>query len=248
VIKSMDDGTKRRRLNPVHSFLPDDLLLPIVSHLDVKTLIEKKQVCRNWRHACTEAIDAKQTPATKKVFSTKEQLRQAVEKYCGYNKATDSYSQCTPHDAEEIAQTYGYPINKWDVSIVKNFAYLFHHACTFNEDISSWNVSSATSMKGMFFMASAFNQDLSLWNVSNVTDMQAMFGFAESFDNGSISSWDVSNVTDMGMMFYYASSFNQNLSLWNVTNVCCMRNMFANAASFDQDMDSWGTWDVSKLS
>jgi hypothetical protein len=66
------------------TILPEDLLLPILSHFDVKTLIEKKQVCRSWRHSCTEAIDAKRTQA----FSTSEELRQAVRKYCGYNTAT----------------------------------------------------------------------------------------------------------------------------------------------------------------
>jgi surface protein len=137
-----------RRLDPTPSLLPDDLRLPIVSHFDVKTLIEKKQVCRSWRHTCTNAMDDKQTMA----FSTNRELRDVVNKYCGYNQATNSYSQSNPHDAEEIAQTYGYPINKWDVSTLQNFAFIFLNADTFNEDISSWNVSNATRMSGMFFL------------------------------------------------------------------------------------------------
>jgi hypothetical protein len=101
------------------SLLPDELWLSVLSHLDVKTLIEKKRVCRSWRDTCTDAIDAKQT----KAFSTNQELRQAVQKYCGYNEATHSFSEhCYPQDIEEIAQTYGYPIKKWDVSSVRDFS------------------------------------------------------------------------------------------------------------------------------
>jgi surface protein len=272
----MDNAKKQRQGNPVNiewqsDLLPDDLLLPLLSHLDVKTLIAKKQVCRSLRHACTEAIDAKQTPTTRKAFSTNQELCQAVEKYCGYSQATRSYSQCNPQDAEEIAQTYGYPINKWNVSNLQKFDYIFFNLHTFNENISLWNVSHATTMTGMFCRARAFNQDLSswnvqnvqsmfgmfdgastfnqnlsIWNVSNVTKMTCMFHMARAF-NQDLSSWDVSNVTRMDYMFFNASSFNQNLSLWNVSNVGSMFGMFGEAASFDQDIDSWDMWKSSKL-
>jgi surface protein len=196
VTMSMDEA-KRRRLNAVlvidwHS-LPEELFPSILSHLDVKTLIEKKRVCSTWRHTCTEAIDAQQIPTTRKVFSTSVELRQAVKKYCGY-------------DAEEILQTYGYPINKWDVSNLQNFSGIFRDANTFDEDISSWNVSNATYMGGMFRGAEVFNQDLSSWNVQNVTEMSEMFHGARAF-NGNICSWDVSNVTDMCRMFCFAEAF-----------------------------------------
>jgi surface protein len=275
------EATKRRRLNADviferHSFLlPEDLLFPIVSHWDVKTLMEKKQVCRIWRDACTKAVDAKPLTSTrtKKAFSTQQELRQAVKKYCGYHQVTNSYSQqCDPHDAEEFAQTYGYPINKWDVSNLINLEYIFLNVDTFNEDISSWTVSKATTMKQMFSRANAFNQDLSSWNVSNVTDMSMMFDGAHVFNNKSLSYWDVSNVTDMNAMFRQASAFNQdlscwnvqnvknmhgmfqwayafnqNLSRWNVSNVADMRDMFSDATEFDQDIESWELWDSSKL-
>jgi hypothetical protein len=46
------EGKKRQqRLDPMHSLLPYDLLLPILPHLDVKTLIMKKQVCPIWHLA-----------------------------------------------------------------------------------------------------------------------------------------------------------------------------------------------------
>jgi surface protein len=202
------DETPPRPLNAVLSLLPDDLLLPILSHLNIKTLIEKKEVCRSWRHTCTEAIDAKRT----KAFSTNEELCQTVRKYCGYSQATHSYTgQCSPQEAEEFAQTYGYPINQWDVCAVQDFQDVFFMVVTFNEDISSWNVSNATSMSSMFSGASTFNQDLSSWNVSSVTNMSCMFSGASSF-NQALSSWNVSNVTNMSYMFSGAISFNQDLS------------------------------------
>jgi surface protein len=267
----MDKG-KRRRLNAVYSLLPDDLLLPILSHLDVKTLIEKTQVCRSWRVHCTESIDAKQTSATRKAFSTSQELRQAVRQYCGYNQATRSCSSqlFTPKDAEEIAQTYGYPINKWDVSKLNDFDGIFGNVATFNEDISSWNVSNAYTMKQMFADATSFNQDLSSWDVSNVWNMYEVFLGASSF-NQNLSRWNVSNVRYMEMMFMNAASFDQDISNWNVSNVWSMVQMFCgaysfnqnlsrwdvsnalmtrmlrDATSFDQDIESWELWDASEV-
>jgi hypothetical protein len=107
------EGAKQRQLNNVilinlHS-LPKELLPSILSHLDVKTLIQKKKVCRScWGDTCKKAIAAKQTSTMRKAFLANPELCQAVKKYCGYNKATNSYSQCDPQDTEEFAQTYGY--------------------------------------------------------------------------------------------------------------------------------------------
>ena len=44
-----------------------------------------------------------------------------------------------------IEATYG-PIGDWEVSLVKNFDYLFHSKYTFNADISKWNVAAAKKM------------------------------------------------------------------------------------------------------
>jgi surface protein len=277
-INHMEEDAPRRLPNVVIMIiegqsrqLPDNLLLPILSHLDVKTLIEKKRVCSTWRHACTEAIDAKQTSTTQKAFSTNQELRQAVIKYCGFSEVTKSYVQCDPQAIEEIAQTYGYPINKWDVSNLQDFSNIFIAVDTLNEDMSSWNVSNVTTMFGMFGFARSFNQDLSCWNVSNMTNMEKMFCFANAFNqdlsswnvsnvtnmncmfydvtafNQNLSNWNVSKVTNMGAMFMSASSFNQNLSLWNVSSVNRMSRMFEGATSFDQDIDSWDIWDSTKL-
>jgi hypothetical protein len=110
--------SKRRRIvaDCVHvewSALPQDLFAVIVSHWDVATLVQKKRVCRDWKQLCTDTIDAKRTETTKKMLSAKSELKAAVKKYCGYNQDTESYSQlCSREDAEKIASTYGWPINK----------------------------------------------------------------------------------------------------------------------------------------
>jgi surface protein len=181
----------------------------------VETLIVKKRVCRTWRDTCTDAIDAKRTSTTRKAFSSNQELLEVVKKYCGYTEDTFSCSlQCDPQDAEEIATTYAWPSNKWDVSNLQIFGGIFSRMDTFNEDMSFWNVSRATTMSSMFQYATAFNHDLSSWNVSNVTDMEHMLCGATAL-NGKVSSWDVSQVTDMMAMFEDATVFNSDLRRWN---------------------------------
>merc|ERR1712176_466520 len=100
----------------------------------------------------------------KKVFQNHKELTVSVDKYCN-NKF---------EDVESFATTYGYPINNWDVSLIKDFSDVFYRQRSFNENISNWNVSNATDMRWMFDNAEEFNQDLSSWNVSKVTDMESM--------------------------------------------------------------------------
>jgi hypothetical protein len=105
------------------STLPQDLFVDIASYWDVVTLIDKKQVCRDWKQFCTNAINAKCTKTTQKAFTSNQELTSAVKKYSGFNQRSRQYSQvCSREDAEEIATTYGWPIHKWDVSNVQNFS------------------------------------------------------------------------------------------------------------------------------
>jgi surface protein len=242
IIIIMDQTKQQRPLDPVRPIewrsLPEELLPSIMSHLDVKTLIEKKRVCSTWRYACTEAIDNKQT----KAFSTNEELRQAVKKYCGCNKRYRSYTHCRPQDAEEFAQTYGYPINKWDVSNLQDFSYIFWNEDTFNEDISSWNVSNATTMRQMFFEARSFNQNLSRWNVQNVTNMHAMFEGADAF-NQNISDWKVSNVTNMIQMFRNATRLSTRKFRIGMYEMSLAYMIFDGADAFNQNVFPWDVFE-----
>ena len=223
---------KKKEMGDAFLSLPEEIKLAIFSHFDVKSLIEKKRVCQTWLEICTAAINAKQTLATKRAFENNEELCLEVRRYCGYEPdldrdrdpplvARNTYGCCEPDEAEEIAQTYGWPINRWDVSQVEDLSCVFDYVQNFNEDISLWVVSQATTMERMFAHAVAFDQELSSWDVSNVTDMSAMFLCADAF-NRNIRYWNVSKVTNMFMMFDGAETFNDN-----------------------QDVDTWENWNTA---
>eukprot|EP00978_Attheya_sp_CCMP212_P040367 scaffold219610_cov41-Attheya_sp.AAC.1 len=139
----------------IDDVLPEDVGRHILTFLDVPTLVQKKAVCRSWRTLFTDII--RQKAVTPKAFQTRKELRQAVQKYAKYNRV----------DAEEVAQTYGWPIDRWNVSNVEDFSYIFYFAESFNEYIGSWDVSRASSTANMFTAATNFNQDISSWNTSS---------------------------------------------------------------------------------
>jgi surface protein len=191
--------------------VPEEMVTHILTFLDVPTLVQKKPVCRLWQDLCTTAIDQK-APIPRMVFETNEELCDAVKYY------TIDKPWYKADNAEKFAATYGWPINKWDVSRVKDLTYVFAFNDQFNESIGSWNISNAIQTHAMFCDATRFNQDISSWDTSNVTNMSIMFSNARSF-NQDISSWGTSNVTNMKDMFSDALSFNQDLSSWDVSNV-----------------------------
>ena len=92
-----------------------DIVLHTLSFLDVTELVKKKQVCQKWQHLCTKAIDNKCT--NPKNFKTNQELRKAVKEYCTNE----------PDHIEEIAISYGYPINKWKVQDLKDFSRVFEY-------------------------------------------------------------------------------------------------------------------------
>ena len=49
---------------------------------------------------------------------------------------------------------------------MKNMAWMFDIARSFNQPLNNWNVSKVKEMYGMFHEASSFNQPLNNWNVS----------------------------------------------------------------------------------
>eukprot|EP00978_Attheya_sp_CCMP212_P046794 scaffold412006_cov51-Attheya_sp.AAC.1 len=94
--------------------LPEELACHIImSFLDVPTLVQKKVVCRNWERICTGVID-RMAPAPRTTFETREELKTAVKRYSKYDAS----------DADVFATTYGWPIDKWDVSRVQDFSRL----------------------------------------------------------------------------------------------------------------------------
>eukprot|EP00978_Attheya_sp_CCMP212_P021552 scaffold63060_cov27-Attheya_sp.AAC.1 len=220
--------------------VPDDVLLYILSFLNVPALVEKKAVCRSWQTHITNTIEQK--APIPKAFESRAELKTAVDKYTQYKLG----------DADEFATTHGWPIGRWDVSHIKDFRDVFRGKELFNEDISSWDTSSVTNMGSMFFHARSFNQDISSWDTSRVTGVSSMFFHARSF-NQDISSWDTSRVTGATSFnqdisswdtsrVTGATSFNQDISSWDTSSVRGMSFVFAGATSFNQDISSWANF------
>jgi surface protein len=248
-----------------YALLPDDIMFVVLTHLDVQQMVKNKRICRTWRRLCTQAIDAKLTDTTRRIFRTNGEIRFATIRYAGYefdwygylynddeseNDEPDlllnRFEYCDPEDAEELACQYGWPIGKWDVSNVRDFSYAFYHLTPFNEDIGAWDLSNAISLAGMFSQASSFNQDISSWDTSNVATMKEMFLGAARF-NQDISSWTMGHVRTMDSMLCGAKSFNQDISAWDTSNVTTMNQMFCWASSFNQDISSWATGNVRTM-
>jgi len=185
-------------------------------------------------------------------FETRTELKSAVDQYNGDDACISSDITCNIEQFNDddacissadssgcdVGQTYGWPMNTWDVSEITDMSHVFLNHGSFNEDISDWVVSKVTAMSSSFGYASSFNGDLSKWEVSQVTDMAGMFYDASSF-NGDLSKWEVPQVTDMRFMFHGASSFNGDLSEWDISKVTSVSNMFNGASSFDRDLCAW---------
>ncbi len=66
------------------------------------------------------------------------------------------------------AAKFNQPLDKWDVSSVKNMARMFCGAAKFNKPLDKWNVGGVETMQGIFADAWSFNQPLHTWDVSRV--------------------------------------------------------------------------------
>ena len=187
----------------------DNLLRNILSYLNTLLLVEMKCVNKNWSRCCTITIDDKLTKSgtRRRRLRTNEELRDAVTKYIAEGFVL----------ADEFAVTLGWPIGKWDVSGVQNFAGVFKDCASFNEHLSGWNASQATHMEWMFHCAESFNQNINHWDVGRVTNMAFLFSGAKSFDQ-PLHNWNTSQVTDMSYMFNGAASFNLSLANWDTSN------------------------------
>jgi hypothetical protein len=129
---------------------------------------------------------------------------------------------------EEMACTYGYPIDERVVSRLLDMSNLVDEMEVFNKNI--W--SSVTKVKAMFGGASVLRQDIGSleWIQSWI-----MFCCVSDF-NQQLGSWDVSNVGELQAKFCLATSFNQDIGSWNISNSRDMQVMFCQATPFNQDI------------
>ena len=174
-----------------------------------------------------------------KAFDSTLELRQAVKQYVSKD-----------HFDARLAETYGWPMNNWNVSLVEDFSELFAKKQSFGstESLSGWDMSRATDLSLMFWHCTNFDSSsLSEWDVSNVHNLERTFFGATNF-NGDLSRWQTSRVTNMMGVFWRASSFNQPLDTWDLSKTVDTSRMFAEAHSFDQDLSRWNTETVRDMS
>jgi surface protein len=244
--------------------LPGEIKTQFFAFLDVKTLCIAREVCREWKQNCKQAIENKKKDGAG-VFTTNDELRQAVNDYYKCK-----YEEYDAELAEKLAREYGWVIGRWTVSAVTDFSRVFQNKFRFNDDIGDWNVGNGTTFAFMFVYCHVFNQDLSRWrmdkavdlkfmfrgcskfnkdlpwNTSNVQDIRAMFRGATSF-NGDIKSWNTSSVINASGLFAYAEAFNGVISRFDMSNCTNMGHMFYNATSFNQDLSRWTVSNVESM-
>ena len=240
----------------VNDYLSNDNMMNIFSFLHFSILTKVRGVCTDWKRLSDVIIDKKYNKPAKVAFKDNSELRKTVLDYYKlkydesdvprgqiYNEyMQDFYEEAEglPSNnefnfldrSEEIVVKYGWPINKWNVSEVRDLSGIFQQLYKFDEPICSWNVSNATNMCYMFHKAWCFNQDISSWDTSNVEYMQSMFHHAANF-NHAISSWNVSNVICMDDMFKGATDFNQDLRSWDISKVEEVSGFAFEAYAFD---------------
>ncbi|KAL3914977.1 MAG: hypothetical protein SGILL_005862 [Bacillariaceae sp.] len=117
--------------------VPDSVAIHTLSFLKFSDVLKLKAVNKRLKHYSEKTIEFGYPG--REEFCGKWGLVDAVNKYCS-NKV----------DAiDEIASTYGYPINNWNVSRVEDFSAIFKQKKDFNSYIGGWDVSNAKCMKGI---------------------------------------------------------------------------------------------------
>ena len=161
--------------------LPDEMLEEIGKFLDVKSLFTGRQIARRYKRIFTFVLNKKKKPNAG-VFGKREGMLRAAVSH--FTAVCEFYE---PARAETISQDYGWFMNDWDVSRIRNFDRLFMNKAHFNENISGWDTSRAISMDGMLCGASSFDQDLSNWNLASVQSMVDYNQGALKFGRGPVN-------------------------------------------------------------
>lgn len=142
---------------------------------------------------------------------------------------------------DESISNEWYDLNDIDVSLIKDFSYLFY-------DLDSVKNLEAAAESDDYFQVD-FLLDISGWDVSNGENFSHMFDGADfiDFESEGFKNWNVSNGKDFSYMF--ANHYGTNppiffdLSKWDVSNGENFEGMFKN---FNQSLrSSLQSWDVS---
>ena len=163
----------------------------------------------------------------------------------GTDDSTITYVPANKDDLIEIIDEYigneWYDLNSIDVSLIKDFSYLFHNLQSIQSIKDNWGDDENEDFD--------FLLDISGWNVSNGENFSHMFDGADfiDFESEGFKSWNVSNGKDFSYMF--ANHYGTNppvvfdLSKWDVSNGENFEGMFKN---FNQSLgSSIQSWNVS---
>ena len=117
-------------------------------------------------------------------------------------------------------ETFNADLRRWDVSKVTNMHSMFaarndHSGYQRTNSLRFWNVSSLRDAAYMFKNCRLFNDDLSHWNVSSLRNSERMFENCAMF-NANLSHWDVSSVIDCQDMFRGCAQFTATLAHWDL--------------------------------
>ena len=109
---------------------------PTSSKLLGRSNLGAEESCLSFVESIILTNTIRQKASSPEPFQSKAELSAAVDKYSKYNLV----------DAEEFAQTYGWPIDRWDVSRVEDFCELFYYKQSFNENRGSWDLCSMSQI------------------------------------------------------------------------------------------------------
>lgn len=123
-------------------------------------------------------------------------------------------------------------LNHIDVSLVKNFSYLFGEVFGWKEID---NGHSNPGGSAWYPKKIKLNVDISKWDVSSGVNFVALFDRADFC--GDLSGWDMRAAKQVDLMFHN-SSFNGDIARWNMRGVVSTNDMFHNSA-FRGDVSGW---------
>jgi Mycoplasma protein of unknown function, DUF285 len=125
----------------LQSLLENDCILEaILTFVETPKLVQKSIDNKRWKNFVESALQQQ----TKKSFQDNKELKDAVRHYAGLRPG--DVKACHISDTYRIKCIYGPVINKWDVSQVTDFSWVFFCMYDFNEPIDDWDVSNATTM------------------------------------------------------------------------------------------------------
>jgi len=155
--------------------------------------------------------------------------------------------------------SFNQPLDKWNVSNVREMANMFKGCTSFNQPLNTWTLFSSNNGKNKFTklelrdmlfrgMFSEFTERELQDMYSRFTELevQGMFSGCSSF-NQPLDNWDLNNVRVTISMFENCTSFNQSLNKWNVSNIRSMNRMFYQCTSFNQPLDKWDVSETKRM-